>query len=185
MSSSLIYSTIESNATPLRVAYFFAFLPTFRAQNRTLRDILRAGLLAYTPPNPAQSLSFSGAQNKSVLLRKWGKVSQNDRELSLLCENNGNFVAQMTCFIPILSSKPKCVFCSGWRKNGIKGTFWRKKGIGLHFECPMRRNTKDLSSRETLNPLIDPPEMREKGGMRKKLDFWSERDYHWSIGWRA
>ena len=28
--------------------------------------------------------------------------------------------------------------------------------IGLHFECPMRRNTKDLSSRETFMSLIDP-----------------------------
>ena len=67
-------------------------------------------------------------------------------------------------------------------KTASKALFDEKMGIGLHFECPMRRNTKDLSSRETSMPLIDPPEMREKGGMRKKLDFWSERDYHWSIG---
>ena len=66
-------------------------------------------------------------------------------------------------------------------KRASKALFDEKMRIGLHFECPMRRNTKDLSSRETFIPLIDPPEMREKWGMRKKLDFWSERDYHWSI----
>ena len=54
--------------------------------------------------------------------------------------------------------------------------------IGLHFESPMRRNTKDLSSRETFMPLIDPPEMREKGGMRKKMVLGSERVNRWSIG---
>ena len=67
-------------------------------------------------------------------------------------------------------------------KRASKALFDEKKGIGLHSKCPMRRNTKDLSSRETFIPLIDPLEMREKGAMRKKLDFWSERDYRWSIG---
>ena len=67
-------------------------------------------------------------------------------------------------------------------KTASKALFDEKMRIGLHFKSPMRRNTKDLSSRETFIPLIDPPEMREKGGMRKKLDFWSEQDYHWSIG---
>ena len=62
-------------------------------------------------------------------------------------------------------------------KAALKTLFDEKKRIGLHFESPMRRNTKDLSSRETLIPLIDPPEKREKGRMRKKLDFGSERDY--------
>ena len=60
-------------------------------------------------------------------------------------------------------------------KRASKALFDEKKGIGLHFECPMRRNTKDLSSRETFSPLIDPPEMREKGGMRKKLDYFFEQ----------
>jgi len=30
----------------------------------------------------------------------------------------------MTCFIPILSSKPKYVFCSGCRKIGVKGAYF-------------------------------------------------------------
>ena len=66
-------------------------------------------------------------------------------------------------------------------KTALKTLFDEKKGIGLHFESPMRRNTKDLSSRETFMSLIDPPEMREKGGMTKKLDFGSERGNRWSI----
>ena len=66
-------------------------------------------------------------------------------------------------------------------KRASKALFDEKKGIGLHFESPMRRNTKDLSSRETFFPLIDPPEMREKGGMRKKLDYFFEQVNHWSI----
>ena len=169
MSSSLIYSTIESNATPLRVAYFFTFLPTFWAWNRTLRDILRAGLLAYTPPKPAQILSFSGAQNKSVLLRNWGKVSQTDRELSLLCENNGNFVAQMTCFIPILSSKPKCVFCSGWRKNGIKGTFWRKKGNRSTLLVPYAKKYERFKLTRNFYSSNWPARNARKRGCAKKV----------------
>ena len=48
-------------------------------------------------------------------------------------------------------------------KTASKALFDEKMRIGLHFKSPMRRNTKDLSSRETLIPLIDPPEMREKG----------------------
>ena len=67
-------------------------------------------------------------------------------------------------------------------KTASKALFDEKMRIGLHFKSPMRRNTKDLSSRETSIPLIDPPEMREKGGVRKKLDCFCERDYHWSIG---
>ena len=171
MSSSLIYSTIESSATPLRVAYFFAFLPTFRAQNRTLRNILRAGLLAYTHPKPAQILSFSGAQNRSVLLQKWGKVSQTDRELSLLCENNGNFVAQMTCFIPILSSKPKCVFCSGWRKNGVKGSFWRKKGNRSTLRVPYAKKYERFKLIENFYSSNWPARNARKRGYDKKVGF--------------
>ena len=67
-------------------------------------------------------------------------------------------------------------------KTASKALFDEKMRIGLHFEFPMRRNTKDLSSRETFMPLIDPPEMREKGRMRKNMVFLSERDYRWSIG---
>ena len=67
-------------------------------------------------------------------------------------------------------------------KTASKALFGEKMRIGLHFKSPMRRNTKDLSSRETLMSLIDPPEMREKGRMRKKLFFGREQDYHWSIG---
>ena len=66
-------------------------------------------------------------------------------------------------------------------KRASKALFDEKKGIGLHFESPMRRNTKDLSSRETFFPLIDPLMMSEKVGMRKKLDFGSERVNRWSI----
>lgn len=66
-------------------------------------------------------------------------------------------------------------------KRALKTLFDEKKRIGLHFEYPMRRNTKDLSSRETFIPLIDPLMMSEKGGMRKKLDFGSERVNRWSI----
>jgi len=66
-------------------------------------------------------------------------------------------------------------------KSASKALFDEKKGIGLHFEYPMRRNTKDLSSPETFIPLIDPPEMREKGGMTKKLVLGSERVNRWSI----
>ena len=67
-------------------------------------------------------------------------------------------------------------------KTASKALFGEKMRIGLHFKSPMRRNTKDLSSRETFMPLIDPPEMREKGRMRKNMVFLSERDYRWSIG---
>ena len=67
-------------------------------------------------------------------------------------------------------------------KRASKALFDEKKGIGLHFESPMRRNSKDLSSQETFIPLIDPPEMREKGGMTKKLVLGSERVNRWSIG---
>ena len=67
-------------------------------------------------------------------------------------------------------------------KTASKALFGEKMRIGLHFKYPMRRNTKDLSSRETFMPLIDPPEMREKGGMRKKLDCFCERVNHRSIG---
>ena len=67
-------------------------------------------------------------------------------------------------------------------KRASKALFDEKKGIGLHFESPMRRNTKDLSSRETFMSLIDPPEMRKKGGMTKKLVLGSERVNRWSIG---
>ena len=67
-------------------------------------------------------------------------------------------------------------------KTASKALFDEKMRIGLHFKSPMRRNTKDLSSRETFMPLNDLPEMREKGGMRKKLDFFFERVNHWSIG---
>ena len=66
-------------------------------------------------------------------------------------------------------------------KRASKALFDEKKRIGLHFEYPMRRNTKDLSSRETFFPLIDPLMMSEKGGMRKKLVFGSERVNRWSI----
>ena len=67
-------------------------------------------------------------------------------------------------------------------KTASKALFGEKMRIGLHFKYPMRRNTKDLSSRETFIPLIDPPEKREKGGMRKKLDCFCERVNHRSIG---
>ena len=67
-------------------------------------------------------------------------------------------------------------------KSASKALFDEKMGIGQHFKYPMRRNTKDLSSRETFMSLIDPPEMREKGGMTKKLVLGSERVNRWSIG---
>ena len=67
-------------------------------------------------------------------------------------------------------------------KTAVKTLFDEKKRIGLHVEYPMRRNTKELSSRETFMSLIDPPEMREKGGMTKKLVLGSERVNRWSIG---
>ena len=66
-------------------------------------------------------------------------------------------------------------------ERASKALFDEKRGIGLHFEYPMRSNTKDLSSRETFMSLIDPPEMREKGGMTKKLVLGSERVNRWSI----
>ena len=66
-------------------------------------------------------------------------------------------------------------------KRASKALFDEKKGIGLHFESPMRRNTKDLSSRETFFPLIDPLMMSEKGGMQKKLVLGRERVNRWSI----
>ena len=66
-------------------------------------------------------------------------------------------------------------------KTALKTLFDEKKGIGLHFESPMRRNTKDLSSRETLIPLIDPPGIHEKGCARELLFVFCERVNRWSI----